>query len=381
MDATPLPAPALRDLARRLGVVMQTMVNDDLSAAQSPLRVRLVERISTLADVIATLRAAAAGMRTPEAATASLRPSSQAGTPAPPTIPLTAEPGTAACNAADPSAPADATTEPASDAPPPVQAAGGPIVRVQHRRPSGGGKPIAVWVPERDALLHAEFPTCTDSEALFERLNAIEAPAPVASIEAMGQRAIKLGIKRTTETLRHLMRAATLRGLERANASRMATLGASSPRGVTGIASEAQEAALRDLWPTDATVAAITQRLSEMDGPTISAKSTIYRMARLLNLPVPRPVAAGAEESPAFPEPDPQPAPVPAPVEHGSTAKAWAGSPRKGALLPAVPDDRAEVFEAFDGGMTVRDVAAEFGLPLSTLSNWQAEWRRERAAG
>jgi hypothetical protein len=28
--------------------------------------------------------------------------------------------------------------------------------------------------------------------------------------------------------------------------------------------------------------------------------------------------------------------------------------------------------------MTVRDVAAEMGLPLSTLSNWQAEWRLKR---
>lgn len=301
--------------------------------------------------------------------------------PAPPAIPLTAEPGSVAYTAPGPSAPADATNEPASDAPPPVQAAGSTIVRALHRRPSGGGKPIAVWVPARDALLRAEFPTCADSEALLERLNAIDAPSPVASVDAMGQRAIKLGIKRTAETLRHVMRGAALRGLERANASRMATLGAGSPRGVTGIASEAQEAGLRDLWTTDATVAAIIARLGEMDGPKISAKSTIYRMARLLDLPVPRPVAMRPEDQPAPAEPQPEPQPAPPPAEHGSTAKAWAGSPRKGALLPAVPDDRAEVFEAFDGGMTVRDVAAEFGLPLSTLSNWQAEWRRERAAG
>lgn len=77
--------------------------------------------------------------------------------------------------------------------------------------------------------------------------------------------------------------------------------------------------------------------------------------------------------APTPPEPSPAPQPVPEPPTFEAAPRGNARS--RGAALPAVPDDKAEVFEAFDGGMTVRDAAAEFGLPMSTLSNWHAEWK------
>lgn len=78
-----------------------------------------------------------------------------------------------------------------------------------------------------------------------------------------------------------------------------------------------------------------------------------------------RAVAAPAiEAEPAEPEPvEPEPEPVEAaPV----------------LIAPARKDEKGEVFDAFDAGMTVRDASVEFGLPLSTLANWQAEWRLAR---
>ncbi len=59
-----------------------------------------------------------------------------------------------------------------------------------------------VWTPERDALLAAELPDNTDPAALLERINALPAEKPVASIEAMAMHAHKRGIRRTPEAAR-----------------------------------------------------------------------------------------------------------------------------------------------------------------------------------
>ncbi|WP_338147888.1 helix-turn-helix domain-containing protein [Neoroseomonas alkaliterrae] len=82
---------------------------------------------------------------------------------------------------------------------------------------------------------------------------------------------------------------------------------------------------------------------------------------------------AAAEETTEPDAPPPQPA-----ATTRRPAKASADRAPKPAPLPIRTDEKAEAFECFAAGMTVRDVAAEMGLPLSTLSNWQAEWRLKR---
>lgn len=257
--------------------------------------------------------------------------------------PLPAGPGSAA--PADRGAPAAgaAAPEPATrPAPPPVLAAERhpspddaaptqapePRGRRVLRQKSAGGRPKAVWTPDRDALLRAEFPTCTDTTALLARVNATGDAMAVASVAALGQRAIKLGLRRAPEVLRAVMLAGARKGLKAATDARLTTLAGDDPHtAISSIASAVQQAALRQMWPTGATVPQIMARLSAMDGPTITGKTTIYRLARALGLPVPRPDVAPAEpqaEPPpvvAPPPPPPPPAPVSAPAPAPESAE------------------------------------------------------------
>ncbi|MBU8543971.1 MULTISPECIES: helix-turn-helix domain-containing protein [Roseomonadaceae] len=59
----------------------------------------------------------------------------------------------------------------------------------------------------------------------------------------------------------------------------------------------------------------------------------------------------------------------PARPEHGRH-----GTGRR-ADLPAEHPDKAEARAMFAGGGTARDIAADFGIPLATVSTWIAEWR------
>jgi hypothetical protein len=323
MDGAPLPAPALRDLARRLGVVMQTMATDDMSDSQTPLRVRLVERITTLADVIAALRAAADAMGDEQTLRwATLR--IEVDEPrAPPTF-------HAPSLADEESQPAHADTLPdgldgdADTSPPPIQAP----------------------PPEPPPTPAAKPPLS------LPRITRTPPPAPKR-------------LWRITLT-------------------------------------PAQEEKLRELWhQLDVSAVKIRKALSAMDGPPVQSDATLYRLAAKLGLrlrsvllheqqeaeeaadatPEPAPAAdhsADADEKVAAPEPAPSPARAPTPAQdaHGQTVRASAHVPTKGALLPATQDsEKAEAFEAFDAGQTVRDVAADLGIPLSTLSNWHAEWK------
>lgn len=336
MDGTPLPAPALRDLARRLGVVMQTMATDDMSEPQTPLRVRLVERITALADVIAALRAAADAMGDDQTLRwATLR--IELDEPrTPPTF-------HAPSLADEESQPAHADTLP--DGP-------------------GRGDPAPCWTPsaEADAPPHQAAPT---PEPPLDQ--AAEAPSP----------AVLPHITRTPPPAPKRLRRITL--------------------------TPAQEEKLRELWhQLDMPAHEIRKALSAMDGPPVQSDATLYRLAGKLGLrlrsvllheqqdaeeaadatPEPAPAAdhsAHADEKVAPPPSPPHPparASTPAPDAHGLTVRASAHAPRKGALLAAGQDsEKAEAFEAFEAGQTVRDVAADLGIPLSTLSNWHAEWK------
>lgn len=329
--------------------------------------------------------------------------------------PLPAGPGCAA--PADRGAPAaeSAAPEPATPpAPPPDLAAerhhshddaaptqaSEPHARRVLRQKSAGGRPKAVWTLDRDALLRAEFPTCTDTTALFARINATGDAMAVASVAALGQRAIKLGLRRAPEVLRAVMLAGARKGLKAATDARLTTLAGDDPHTATNsIASAVQQAALRQMWPTGATVPQIMARLSAMDGPTITGKTTIYRLARALGLPVPRPDVAPAEPTrdhfadagkmvpagaapappapPAAPPPPPEAAEELSPEEQARIADAAVEARHarvKDSLRQLVKDKRDRDFAAVAG------VAKGHKVSPSVAVRLLSEVRQEKAA-
>lgn len=156
----------------------------------------------------------------------------------------------------------------------------------------------------------------------------------------------------------------------------------------------AQEAKLRTLWP-DRTVRAsgIMAAINAEDGPRVTNDGTLYAITHRLGLRVRSELWAeqdAAAPAPAAPEPDapavptaeaeagtlvPAAAPEPAPPDISTTRAPIGNAQFRGAVLPVIPNEKAEVFDAFAAGQTVRDAAADFGIPMSTLSNWHAEWK------
>lgn len=282
---------------------------------------------------------------------------------------------------AEPAAPPPIQAAPAAE-PPPAQAAEAASVR------RGGGRPRAVWTRERDALMREQFATSEDDDLLLARLNALPAAQPVPSARQVQRRAWELGIKRNA--------AARLALCKKAGA---ASIEARRARGDFGPSKWTPErvALLRAEMPACLDIKALLARVNALPGDPIASADSMRKQAAALGIERRQEAAkwaqgakwraAGAAPPTFAAEPAPaadhiaEPsemvhAPEPAPHIHGCTAKAWAGSPRKGAMLPVTQgDDKAEAFECFDAGMTVRDVAADFGLPLSTLSMWQAEWK------
>lgn len=62
------------------------------------------------------------------------------------------------------------------------------------------GSTASKWTRERLDLLAADYPTCTDRPALWERINALPGE-PIGNVELVRQKAKELGIKATPETL------------------------------------------------------------------------------------------------------------------------------------------------------------------------------------
>lgn len=137
-----------------------------------------------------------------------------------------------------------------------------------------------------------------------------------------------------------------------------------------GALTEERKALLRDLWgDASLSVPAIHRRLMTLPGKQLASSNALYGWARSLGLPVPRPLPPEAPATdPPGPAPDPEAAPEPEPQPEADRAPA--------VLRPPEPDPaKAEAFQLFDAGQTVRDVNADLGTPLSTLSNWHAEWK------
>ena len=250
-----------------------------------------------------------------------------------------------------PITPAAAVAPLATDAPEPAQAAGGTTLRAKARPPSGGHRPVAVWTDERKALLIEQFPNCTDNQALLEQLAALPGE-PIASLKAMMVQAGKMGLRRSAEAQRIIARRMGARGGERSLERQPA---APSPH----MTPERLDLFAR-LWgdPT-ISVRGVWLQVNDLPGPKLTATQSLYNWAKKLGLPTQRPTLP-AEVS--EPEPEPVAAPEPEPIE------------------PVKPgDDRADAFDAFAAGQTVRQVAADFGLPVDQIVNWHAEWKATQA--
>lgn len=118
----------------------------------------------------------------------------------------------------------------------------------------------------------------------------------------------------------------------------------------------------------------IRDRLNALPGLEIPGDPALYAMAERLGLPKRGALGAVPQPSPLPPLPDPDEPPA-QPIAAPPDAQPRPNGLGARAALPAIPPEKAEVFDAFAGGMTVRDVAAEFGIAMSTLTNWHAEWK------
>lgn len=249
-----------------------------------------------------------------------------------------------------------------------------------------GGRPPRVWTAERDALMRERFPTSEDDEALLRDLNAIPAPQPVPSARQVQRRAWELGLKRAE----HLRFAAHKRAGSAAMAARRER-GDFAPSKWTA----EREALLRADLPDCVDTRALLARINALPGEPVASVDSMRQRAKALGIrrsveaarfaqgaarqgmrkPLEKPARDPTPDATAA-APDAQPPPRP----HAQTAAAWAGSPRKGALLPARADDeKADAFEAFASGQSVRQVAEDFGAALSVIATWHAEWKARQA--
>jgi hypothetical protein len=226
------------------------------------------------------------------AATAEAPRSTTLTTPeAPPPAPAQPEP---------PPAP-EPTPEPPAPTPPQP-----PQHRAIARQPSGGHRPVSTWSEARVAMLRAEAPTCTDLDALRDRLNALEGPE-IASTNAVRTQMTKLGVRRTDETLLAMARASGKAG---GDASVKA-----APTAPSEHRTPERMELLRTAWMDPAqTVPMIFAAINAKPGPKLSASQALYRWARDLGLLTQRPIPEEpVAQAPAAPPPPPPPPPVVAP--------------------------------------------------------------------
>lgn len=260
--------------------------------------------------------------------------------PAPPHDDAPAEPGPSAeaagaasvAQGADPAPPAPPAQ--AVERLPPVPAAtDAPPGDAAPKLGRQGDRASPVWTEARVALLRAEYPDTGATAGLHCRLNALDG-LPITSLGAITKRACDLGIRIKPATLQRMLadRAAHARG-----------------------ARAAKQAAAQ---PVDDQPAAPAAAAPPSIDPPAASSST-----------------AAAPAEPAEPAMQPE-APEPAQAAGGAIVADRPSYARdRGAVLPAVDPDKAEAFGLFDAGMTVRDAHADLGTPLSTLSNWHAEWK------
>lgn len=267
----------------------------------------------------------------------------QAGTPAPPTIELPAEPGTGALTPGGTSAAAGERKPP--EAPPPAQAAEGHPTTKAART----GRPGSTWTADRVALLRADYPTCTDRPALLARINALPGDQ-VPTVKAMMQRAAELRIRATMAAVRAIETEAGTRG----GAASLAR----QPSTPSTMRTAERMAALPALWK-DPNLSArmVMEALNKLPGDRINNSQVLYKWAGMAGLPRQRPLLSESlRPAPA----DASRARTPSPRLAGATALPGAaanGGPsqrpetpamtdRPGAVLPLAPQARPQRVEA-----------------------------------
>lgn len=156
------------------------------------------------------------------------------------------------------------------------------------------------------------------------------------------------------------------------------------------------------LWPNRAASARqILRALNELPGARIADKAggqMAYYFAKVLRLPTARGDAYGwpggafvPPEAPpapasqddvgipisAAPEAQPgEPAPAPPPVLHPPVNNRTREDSRRAGAFSNADAVQREAEECFAAGMGPRTVADQMRLPLSSVSNWHADWRR-----
>jgi hypothetical protein len=204
---------------------------------------------------------------------------------------------------------------------------------------------MSLDVLEVFALLAAEFPTCVDRAGLLARVNALPGE-PVASVGSMRHKAHELGIAAPPHIARAIQAAAGQRG------------GRSTETGTPSKPSEARTeerfAAFPALWQdVSLSVGDIQARLNAMPGKPMASSTQLYGWAKKAGLPTHRgmPEEApdlAASDTPARPSAEPEAPPAPTHTRGGSAAHASAHARSRGPLLPAVADEKADAFDAFD---------------------------------
>lgn len=308
--------------------------------------------------------------------------------------PLTIPPMPTGPGAAPPGAkeaPAACSANPAP-APPPVLAAEG--TSRQHRG--------STWNAARDAVLAREIEAGRMAVDILPLVNAEPGRKPVASPQAIYARVNVLGLCRPDDVRAQVRRRAGRIGAARVN--EMAQSGDVRTGMRPQVWTPDRNALGKRMWEEqDATAEAIQVAANELPAPApvssphsvqtqaahqgwqrserfmaakaeaAAARMRATQVKRIQSDPEPTTPAPAAPCAPEPPPPAAPPALAAAPVENALPARHAA------APLPAVRVTAAsikeEAFEAFAQGLTVRDIAADFGEPAATVSMWHAEWK------
>ncbi len=272
------------------------------------------------------------------------------------------------------------------------------------------GRAGGVWTAERDELLRRLWTEGKTAAEALPELNALPAASVIASKQAIYARASFLRIKRPPAVAAVLLRRAGRIGAERA--AEMAAAGVSTLGAKPLVWSQERLDAGRVMWEAGERAEDMLPRLNALPGQVpiaeahvirtqaakqkwqrpqhfLEAKRAAYaermramRAARELDKPTaptaapglgPLPAEQAAKSEPLEPESsEPKPsdlAPKPVDLE-----------PRSLAEPVRAGNDKAEAFDLFSRGASVRAVAAELDESLSVVGAWHTEWRSQEDA-
>lgn len=209
-----------------------------------------------------------------------------------------------------------------------------------------------VFTPERDALLTQDWRAGKRATEILPRLNALPGAAPVASVQAVTSRAMKLHLKRPEG-----WKAATLSDSATTvwHQERQALLRAEYGR-------------MKPQLLLEAINALPGQRIESVDSLRRAAARFRIKSARLLvpskatPPPAPRPPRAW----PVTPAPEPEPEPLTPEEQEAAVAAAWA---RK----------HARAMDLFGQGKSAEAVSASIKVPLREACRLLGEYRNQAA--